>query len=248
MVTAGADGSWKTLRYALVGECVLDQYTGKLKITSTRLDGIGLMNINLIELAPQGSWAELQAQIIEAATASGKTPKGTKRRPFDKLEGARWIDKADRKSGEIIVKHGDKEHTFRPYFVKLPPANEPTSRFAKADLKRSADSLKTTEAKILRFGKKVDEALRDAVWTKDLTIYTRWENRGRPGSYYAYILVDDKPLSLDLIRNGEARLSGAFATAAPFAGDDRHSGKIYLNRLKTAEKDARNNRRGMWGL
>ena len=244
--TAGADGGWKTQRYALVGECVLDEYTGQLKITSTKHTATSLMNINLIELAPQGTWSELQAEIA-AAGADGK-PDAGRRAPFEKLEGVRWVDKPGRKSGEVTVKHGEKEYTFRPYFVQLPPSSEPTSRFAKQDLTRSAKYLRTTEAKLLRFGKKVDEELRDRLWAESLTIYTRWENRGRVDSFYAYVLVDDEPLSYQLIENGEARLSGGFATAAPFISEEKNSAKTYLNRLKAVEKVARKNRRGMWGL
>ena len=235
---------WKVRRAVLIGECVLDEHTGKLTISSTAHNGSELMNLNSIDLAPQGSWAEMES--APPGSRTGAAPE--KPRAFEKLVGARWIDSDSRQSGEFVVIHGGSEHRFRLYFVDLPPTAVPASRFGKAELERTARQLRTTEDKLVRFGKKVDAGLRDAVWTEDLTIYTRWEKRGREGAYLAYILVGDTPLSLLLVEEGHARVGRSFAAEAPFIAQGKGSAKVYLNRLRAAELAAKQSRRGLWGL
>lgn len=235
-------GNWKTKRTALVGDCVLDQHTTKLTLSSITQLGATLLDLQLVELAPQGTWEELQTNPTDTAIATpGK-------RQFEKLEGARWIDKDTRKPGEIIIEHEGKEHTFRLYFIQLPPAEAPSRRFARDRLKRAVKQLSTTEEKLLRYGKKVDAKLRERTWSEDLTIYTMWESRGLIDCSYAYILLNNEPLSLSLITDGEARLGGSFATSAPFVSDEKRSAGKFRSRLKAAEKHARESRRGMWGL
>jgi endonuclease YncB( thermonuclease family) len=204
------------------------------------------MNLNSIDLAPQGSWAEIEAALASAGPGSDSTAE--KPREFEKLIGARWINSDTRESGEFVVIHGGSEHRFRLYFIDLPPTAIPISRYGKAELSRHAKQLRTTEDKLLRFGKKVDDGLRDAVWTEDLTIYTRWETRGREGASLAYIMVGDTPLSLSLVEKGHARVGRAFAAQAPFIGEERGTAKTYLRRLRAAELAAKQSRRGLWGL
>jgi endonuclease YncB( thermonuclease family) len=242
--TPRSEGSWKTKRSTLVGECVLDEFSGVLSLTSTEHDGEALMNLTGIDLAPPGTWAEMQAQI--EATAPGRPTAVPSE--FEKLEGARWIDKDTRKSGEFVVSHEGKEHTFRLYFVELPPTETPTSRIAKAVLARTARMLRTSEDKLLHFGRKVDEGLRDALWTEDLTIYTRWESRGRKGYHFAYILVGDEPMSLSLIKKGQARTGGSYATETPFIEPKKGSAKTFVRQLREAESAAKQSGEGLWGL
>jgi len=249
IISAKSD-DWKSQRAMLIGECVLDEHTGKLVITSLTHLGSNLMILNSIELAPPGSWAEMQTGAGTASSGTAPAPATATRqiREFEKLEGARWVDSEARGSGEFTVSQGGEEHRFRLYYAELPPSEKPSSRFGQAELTRRAKQLRTTEDKILRFGRKVDAGLRDAVWTEDLTIYTRWETRGEEGAYFAFILVGEIPMSLSLIEKGQARVGRAFATQAPFIGPEKGTAKLYLNRLRAAEQEAKQSRRGLWGL
>ena len=157
-------------------------------------------------------------------------------------------ERSRRNIANHVVSHEGKEHTFRLYFIELPPSETPTSRIAKAVLARTARTLRTTEDKILHFGRKVDEGLRDALWTEDLTIYTRWESRGREGYHFAYILVGDDPMSLSLIENGQARTGGSYATETPFIEPKKGSAKAFVKQLREAESAAKQSGEGLWGL
>ncbi|MGI9239287.1 MAG: thermonuclease family protein [Verrucomicrobiales bacterium] len=247
-ITASRSDSKKSKRSLLLGECVLDEHTGKLVITSLTHLGDELMVLNSIDLAPPGSWAEMQVQKELPGSGSMAGDAAQAPKEFELLEGARWVDSDTRESGEFIVSHGGMEYRFRLYYAELPPTEKPSSRFGQADLARKAKRLRTTQDRILRFGKRVDVGLRDEVWTEDLTIYTRWEKRGQEGAYLAYILVGETPMSLTLIEKGHAQIGRAFATQAPFIGTQRGTAKLYLNRLRAAEQEAKQSRRGLWGL
>ena len=235
-------GSWRADQSVLIGECVLDEHTAKLKLVSTKHLKTDLMNVLSVDLAPQGTWAGLQAAASDSE--SDQAPA----REFEKLEGARWVDVDSREPGEIVVNHGDKQHTFRLYFIAMPPVATPSSTYARSGLARLAKRLRTSQDQILRFGRRADKALRDELWASELTIYTRWESRGREGRHFAYVLTGDTPVSLWLIENGYALTGGAFANGAPFIGDQKGAAKEHLNRLRAAEKDAKKSRAGLWGL
>lgn len=243
---AAGQRGWRTARSLLIGECVLDQQTGKIRIVSTEHTG-DLMNLSSITLVPQGTWAELQSA-SDAADTDKKPDASSRKREFEKLEGARWIDRDDRKSGEITVTHEGDAYTFSLYFAQLPPREKPSSRYASAGLSRLSRKLGTTEEKIIRLGKEIDTSLRDELRTKDLTIYTRWESRGRAGRKLAYVLVDDEPLALSLIERGHARSTGPYATEAPFLDGENASAMVFIDQLRAAEQVAKQARRGIWGL
>jgi DNA uptake protein ComE-like DNA-binding protein len=160
---------------------------------------------------------------------------------WEVLEGCRLQDAFYNDGDSFSVKCGSDTYSFRLYFVDaLETSNTYMDR-----IRAQADYFSIPEKNVTDAG---DLATK---FTKKLlrgrfTVITRWEDaRGSRyhKRYFALIQKDDKYLSSELVNAGLARIYGMPTKSKWPAG---MSTRAYLSRLKTYEREAKREKRGIW--
>ena len=240
--------NWDERRSMFIGNCSVSSLTGGLQISSRAHRG-PLMDLLSIDLAPPGTWAEMQA---EAANAESPAPDPAQAETV-RLEGARLVSGQPAEAGVIVVEHQGEQYRLRPYFARMPRLSRPDSEEGKSAFTRYLKRYGTGEIEYLEFARDADRQMREMLAGKELTIYTRWETRGLADSSLAFILIDQRALSKALVEEGLATADGP---ASPFLPTEispnvalpAMASLAFMSKVRQSEQEARNARRGLWRL
>jgi endonuclease YncB( thermonuclease family) len=164
-----------------------------------------------------------------------------------KLTNCHYLQQDYNDGDSFHVRSGAQEFVFRLYFVDAPEIEQKPLSRAKGKLSdRSVEQSKY-------FGVTVQENSKAGLAAKEFVerslhrpflIRTRWKSAmgmGHLPRYYALIEVDGKSLAEELVSRGLARSKGAVAILP-----DGTSAKVYMEKLRSLEAEAREKRRGVW--
>ncbi|MDZ4199763.1 MAG: thermonuclease family protein [Kiritimatiellia bacterium] len=160
---------------------------------------------------------------------------------WTKYRGAVLIERQSYDGDSFHLRTHRGVRIFRLYFVDAP---EMDLEFADR-VQEQADSWGISVEDTLRLGRIAREFTRQFM-QNGVTVWTRGEDaqgRSRLPRHYAIVRADDQDLATELVRNGLARLYGR-GTDFP---DGLH-GRDAWTALRAAETEAREARRGGWGM
>lgn len=161
------------------------------------------------------------------------------RREWVTLTNCQYVAGKDNDGDSFRVRCGTNEFIARLYFVDAPETN----------LKYPERTREQSE----HFGVTLDETMKAGVTAKDMVreflrepfvVNTRWVTAGgrsKEVRYYVLIEAGGKNLAEALVSQGLARTKGV--TAKLPAGE---KSKVYVDRLETLEREARQKRLGVW--
>lgn len=139
------------------------------------------------------------------------------------------------------VRYNRRRYIFRLYFVDCPESdNSVPERVAE-----QAAYWGITPQEVIRLGKEAAK-FTEKFLEKGFTAYSKLADamgRSKKDRDYAVIRVGDKDLGEELVRNGLARIHGQGIDLP-----DGTSERLMWWRLKSAEREAKANRRGAWAL
>lgn len=160
---------------------------------------------------------------------------------WEKLEGCKLATNEYADGDSFHVVHNGKNRIFRLYFVDCPETDD---RFP-ARLEDQAKALGIPVSEVMPLGEKAAEFSHNFL-SQPFTVLTKWEDaRGASSSqrFYAIILVGNKNLGEELVRNGYARAFGMPADYPTAAGMPS-----YQRKLKGLQADAIRMRKGGYAL
>jgi endonuclease YncB( thermonuclease family) len=137
------------------------------------------------------------------------------------------------------VRCGDKEFGLRLYFVDTP---EPNLRYPERTREQS-EYFGVTLDETMKAGATATDTVR-AMLQEPFVVRTRWAisgGRSREARYYAWVEVGSESLVEMLVSRGLARTKGVFVKLP--TGE---TGKAYVERLQSVEREARQKRVGIW--
>jgi endonuclease YncB( thermonuclease family) len=164
-----------------------------------------------------------------------------------KLAGCHYLQQNYNDGDSFHVRWDQQEFVFRLYFVDAPEIEE--SRSSNGKGKPSDRSLEQSKY----FGVTVQQNSKAGLEAKEFVqrslqrpfiIWTRWKSAmgmGHLPRYYALIEVDGKSLAEELVSRGLARAKGVVAILP-----DGTPAKVYMEKLRSLEAEAREKRRGIW--
>ncbi len=161
------------------------------------------------------------------------------RRQWVTLTGCQYVAAKDNDGDSFRVRCGDKEFSLRLYFVDTP---EPNLRYPERTREQSA-YFGVTLDETMKAGADATAAVR-ATLQEPFVVRTRWSTmagRGRETRYLALVEVGGERLVEVLINRGLARTRGVFVNLP--TGE---KGKVYAERLESLEREARQQRVGLW--
>jgi len=158
------------------------------------------------------------------------------------LDGTRYVVKEANDADSFHAKRNSSRYILRLYFVDAP---ETENRFPER-VKEQAEYFGCEAEALLKEAQRAAEAVEAKLKDQTLTVHTQYRD-ARGGSdrkrYYAMVEVEGRWLSEWLVEQGWARLHG-LGTELP----DGVSERRYWSRLKTLENQAKQAKRGCWGL
>ncbi|HEY8241109.1 MAG TPA: thermonuclease family protein [Kiritimatiellia bacterium] len=169
---------------------------------------------------------------------------------FARAEAARWYTKegckliADKSNDgdSFHVSHNGREYIYRLYFVDTPETDD---SMAERIVEQGTYFGIADGRSVIKLGKDATD-FSEKFLAKGFTVTTKGEDaRGRSelDRDYAFISVDKDDLGVELVRAGLARVFGV--QESPPTGP---SVQLVRMRLKSAEKEAREMKRGAWAL
>ncbi len=162
-------------------------------------------------------------------------------KPWREKTGCRLVENPSNDGDSFHVKVGTRTYIFRLLFVDCPE----TDRSVPERVAEQAAYFGITEEQSVKVGKEAQRFTRDLL-KDEFTVFTQFEDalgRSAKDRDYAMVKVGDLDLGVALVSNGLARIYGRQEVP-----DDGPSETTVRFRLKSAENDARKNRRGAWGL
>ena len=133
-----------------------------------------------------------------------------------------------------------EEYIFRLYYVDTPE----TDLSFKDRVQEQADYFGLSVEDTVRLGKKAAEFTDRQLRGHPFTIITRWqdaEGRSRLPRHYAFIIVNDKDLSEELVREGLARVFGVKVVKP-----DGTTTRAEEEKLLALQREAKAAHRGAW--
>jgi endonuclease YncB( thermonuclease family) len=158
------------------------------------------------------------------------------------LDGTGYLENQANDGDSFHAKRNTREYLLRLYYVDCP---ETDSRYPDR-VKEQADYFGLTPEQAVKGGKLAAEAVEKKLKGRTLEVHTRYEDaRGASNMkrYFAMVRLDDQWLSEWLVENGWARVHGV-SRELP----DGTSERLYWSRLRKLEREAREAKRGLWGL
>jgi endonuclease YncB( thermonuclease family) len=174
---------------------------------------------------------------IEGATAPRES---TGPQAWETLRGCRLEAEQYFDGDSFHVNHGHRHFIIRLYSVDAPE----TDREFPDRVREQAQSFDLTEEATLRLGAEARRHVEKRLGSTNFTVITRWE--GAPGRsqqqrYYGFVLVGEESLALELVSRGLARVYGKRV-----AWPDADRSAAFQRQLQSAERRARESRRGAW--
>lgn len=158
---------------------------------------------------------------------------------WETLEHCRLLENKSRDGDSFHVQQGNREYIFRLYFVDAP---ETDADFPER-LDDQAAYFRLSKAQVKDLAREAREFTAGQL-NAGFRVITRWENAGGRGNlarYYGIVMMADKNLSVELVRNGLARVHGKAAAWPEGPGSSQ-----FISELKRLELDARERRLGVW--
>lgn len=158
------------------------------------------------------------------------------------LEGCQLVDARINDGDSFLVRHQQQEFIFRLYFVDTP---ETYSTYPDR-LQQQAQYFSISNEQTLAAGQQASRFSKRFLQGK-FTVLTQWADACGGGTprYFALIQKEQQYLSLELVRQGLARIYGMPARKAwPPEG---MTPLAFLQQLKQAERSAQQNLVGIWG-
>ncbi len=160
-------------------------------------------------------------------------------KPWVLLTNCLHIAGKDNDGDSFRVRSGTNEFIFRLYFVDAPETN---LRYPERTWEQSEYFGITLDETIMA-GARAREVVGDLL-QKPFVVRTRWAHapgRGREPRYYGFVEIDGKGLAEILVSQGLARIKGVFA-ALP----NGEKAKVYAEKLRRLEAEARQKKLGAW--
>jgi endonuclease YncB( thermonuclease family) len=163
------------------------------------------------------------------------------RRPWVSLTDCRYVTAKDNDGDSFRVRCGTRQFNLRLYFVDAPEIN---LRYPEQTHEQST-----------YFGVPLDQTMKVGAGARDtveellqepFAVVTRWASaagRSREPRYYALVEIDGKNLAEILVIQGLARTKGVLVNLP--TGE---KAPVYVERLDAMEREARQKRRGIWGI
>jgi endonuclease YncB( thermonuclease family) len=166
---------------------------------------------------------------------------------WDKLTVYRYLQHNYNDGDSFHVRSGTNEFVFRLYFVDAPEIQEKTSGPGKSKtFDRSVEQSQyfgVTIQQNTKAGLEAKEFVERSL-QKPFIIWTHWKSAmgmSHLPRFYALIEVGGKSLAEELVRRGLARAKGVLATLP-----DGTKAKVYMDKLRLLEAEAREKRLGVW--
>ena len=174
--------------------------------------------------------------LFVAIRANGQTSSA-----WEVLEGCRLVSAPINDGDSFKVQHQDLTFIARLYFVDCPEMY--TTHMQR--VRDQARYFSIPEADVVAAGK-MSTAFTKKFLRGEFTIITQWLDArgGKESRVFALVRKDGKLLSLELIRNGLARIYGM-----PTKGGwpNGATPRVYLSQLKQHERAAQRSMTGIWG-
>jgi len=164
-----------------------------------------------------------------------------------KLTNCHYLQQDYNDGDSFHVRSGAQEFVFRLYFVDAPEIEQkPAGRGKWKPSDRSIEQSKyfgVTVPQNTRTGLEAKEFVERSLH-RPFIVWTRWKSAmgmGHLPRYYALIEVDGKSLTEELVSRGLARAKGVVAILP-----NGTPAKVYMEKLRLSEAEAREKRRGVW--
>lgn len=158
------------------------------------------------------------------------------------LDNCRLIQSEDNDGDSFLIQYGNETDIFRLYYVDtLETNNIYTDR-----IQDQARYFSISDQDVITSGELAAQFSK-LFLRGTFTVFTKWEDaRGSgPKRYYALIKKDDRYLSMELVKNGLARIYGMPTKQAWPTG---YAPRTYLSRLKNTERQTQRSRTGIWAV
>lgn len=158
------------------------------------------------------------------------------------LDNCRLVSSDNNDGDSFLIQHDSEKYVFRLYYVDTLETNQlyPDRIQDQARYFSIADEDVVTSGEL---ASKFSQLFLRGTFT----VYTKWEDARGAGQkrYYALIKKDGQYLSMELIKNGLARIYGMPTKQAWPTG---YAPRTYLSRLKNTERQTQRNRTGIWAI
>ena len=204
-----------------------------------------------------------QSYFPEATTTVSSSSQIRRIGNFEVLDNCQWIDDKGNDGDSFKVKHGGTEYTIRLYYVDTP--EKYLSEQHKSQRERVADQGGyfggLSPDQTVEIGLKAKAFTEKQLKGNQFSVLTEWENVYNSDRYYGIVWLpgstEENPLRLseELVQNGLARIHTKGPNSQNAAGfsqfnepdQQRQNQKIYAERLKKVECQAKQARTGAWG-
>jgi endonuclease YncB( thermonuclease family) len=162
------------------------------------------------------------------------------RKDWEQHSHCRYIDRKYNDGDSFRVSCGLKEYVLRLYYVDA-PESELTNNAARVGEQRTYFG--TTVENVLSTGEAATRRVRDLL-QQPFSVSTKWSvagGRSKELRYYGLIEVGGKRLTEILVSEGLARTKGVVVNLP--SGEKATS---YLAKLRGLEREAKNQRKGIW--
>lgn len=161
--------------------------------------------------------------------------------PWRTLKDCRLLPNPANDGDSFHVRANGEECVFRLYYVDTPE----TDLSFKDRVQEQANYFGLSVEDTLSLGKKAEVFTERLLSRHPFVVVTRWQDaqgRSKLGRYYAFVIVDDKDLSEELVRQGMARVYGMKVTK-----QDGTKTRAEEDKLLALEREAKEAHRGGWG-
>ncbi|MCG8601406.1 MAG: hypothetical protein MI807_14780 [Verrucomicrobiales bacterium] len=174
-------------------------------------------------------------------------------RGYDKISGARLLDRDDNDGDSFYVKAAGREFQLRLYFVDA-PEKYLSDRYEKqrqrvAEQAREMGGISSDQA--VEVGKAAKIFVERELSGKPFTVYTYWEQVYDGDRYYGFVeLADGSYLGTRLVEEGLVRIhtKGPGSKEKPVPTPDGKSFHQHRDMLYNLERKAQRSDIGAWGL
>jgi len=185
-----------------------------------------------------------KAPPVQGADTAGRE----KTTAYEIISGCRWQDHKGNDGDSFRARLPDgRVEEFRLYYVDAPESQFRTYRGGATNRERiheQARALGLTDEQAVEIGKKAKARVHDLLAGKPFTLHTRWDDPFGDRRYHAFVTPQGGPLLEEtLVREGLARIH-----TKPADLPDGTPVKERLRQLREMEKEARQAKRGAWGM
>ncbi|MGC6424000.1 MAG: helix-hairpin-helix domain-containing protein [Lentimonas sp.] len=158
------------------------------------------------------------------------------------LENCRLVQSNNNDGDSFLIQYGDETDVFRLYYVDTPEVYRTYIDRVRDQARYfsiTADSVIASGELATQFSK--------LFLTGTFTVYTKWEDARGSGKkrYFALFKKQGRYLSMELVKNGLARIHGMPTEQAWPTG---YQPRTFMSRLKNTERTAQRARTGIWAF